>query len=500
MGNQLSTLTSIHDSLVEGNISLNNVNGNETLQAVDILIEVTESSLRKFDKLTTKEKKMMCTITNILGSASIHDVKDGSVLPAYVLTCRLKLLTVLNNLLSVGFIAKKEFENCFNGAIRRCLEFSEINILSLAVSCVISGTAALEDSYLALQICTRCQSIYPLMMTSAIKCLQLPEEPELVTSVSDDYYIMLRIFEHFSWILSQSNSTTNLKSAVSNMISSSATQNIATTVLSVMTTHLNTLSRIAVTDSASVSYAVCGLDFLLLKEKSPAHVRLVQDECRRNNLLLRLFVKIVQDIANIGNDTAKSGRQKENQVRRPLCLELDNARVPSVVGPWGVCAEYANQEIQLDMMKALLCALCIGSDDNTNFLLRSLPNGFRQLLSADVPVTKFVGWTESPSSNLTDLSGGTRDSITESSVTRQNSVDVQRLRSPQLLVTSMLLHTSDIMVNLSAPKGNSWHVIFDYLAMSSVETPLLYWNQGMFQILHDELMECLITYDRIASR
>jgi hypothetical protein len=543
MGNKTSTLASIHDSLLDGTISLKNVGGNESIQALDAMQEVIAVSVGKFDKLSSKEKKMMCSICNVLGNtqffagASTNNIgSDNNTSKALLVICRLKVLAILNDMLSVGFIAKKEFENCFSSGIRKLVERDDVDpdVLSLVLSCVVTGISAMDDNHAALQVCVRCQSMYPSMMSSVLKSfkhLSASSDDERAAEISHaQYYPLLRLFDHYSWILTQ-NSASNLKAAMSSLMSSSTVSSLTATILGLIATNLNSLSKLAVIDVPSVSYAACGLIFFLIKEKAKSILLMIQDECRKNGLLLQAFAKIVRDLTSdihqtTSNSYTESPRANETQFRRPLCMLLGSVRSQFSTGPWGACVEFVTGEIQTDMLKSIVCALCIGCDDNSSFLLRSLPKGFKHLLFSDAPITKFVGWTGSAQSSESavenvnsannsgdDATASTPDSMSVVDPTKRKPFSTgivntsrsspypNQLRSPQQqLATSMLLHVSGIASSIGHTKGNAWHVVFDQLLASHVSTPLLIWNPDMLFLLNSRLQQCVEAYGRSSQR
>lgn len=288
MGNKSSSLAQVHDSLLEGKVSINNMRGDETIQSLDVLIEVIHNSLTHFEKLGSKEKKMLCSIATFLGNEVGLPVKQAQM-PAVVRGCRIKMLTAIFHLMSEPSICKKEFEPCMLRGVSRCFELDDVDILSLSMSCLLVGLHHADDSYFALQLCLALEKhgVYIKMLqiisyTASVVRQEVQQqqqqendllahaatiEPSTSTSTIPNYifFPFLRLYDHLVW-LNAAIRHFNLCTHQYTNATMTTMNNLYHSVLRFMSFHISDLGHLVRCSNSAVSYAASVLLISLLRD------------------------------------------------------------------------------------------------------------------------------------------------------------------------------------------------------------------------------------------
>lgn len=145
MGSKASSLSSVHEAIIQGKVSINSIRGDETLHSLDTVIEIADSIVEIPEKsISSKDKKMIVNIFNALGNEvgiPVYDPAVGTIVTA----CRLKVLSALMRFLSLSFISKQEFEQCFVRGLSNCLRLDDFDVVSLTICCIVKAVDCMDD-------------------------------------------------------------------------------------------------------------------------------------------------------------------------------------------------------------------------------------------------------------------------------------------------------------------------------------------------------------------
>ena len=303
IGRKVSSLSAVHDAVVDGKLSVNNLRGDETMHLIDTLADVVEDSLENEDKLSAKDKKMLCAITAVLGNEvglPTVQVLMGSVVKA----CRIRILGVLNRLLSVSWISKKELDSCFSRGLCKCFELEDVDVMSMAFCCLSIGIEAQEDPAQCLLMCsqggTGGGSAYASMgLIIPFTCnllKQLPQPP------SHNYFPFLRLFDHFAWILHScrrlissggvpaSGGGGSSAPSLSSQMSFAQISMLFSNIQCIVESFLMPLSELVRSKIPAVSYSAANLIIILLKETdNPKYCSSIQVLCEVCPLFIQCY-------------------------------------------------------------------------------------------------------------------------------------------------------------------------------------------------------------------
>jgi hypothetical protein len=403
-GSQEAALVAASDTISEGKVSINNVTGSESILYLDSLIDVIESCSENVDILNAKEKKLLCNIATSLASEAGALIMEP-LMASIIQTCRVKVLSILLQLLAVPFIAKKEYDAIFSRGLIKCLGYEDTKIASMTLCCISSGMFALEDDVLRTSVCLAMdRHEYYAKLGSIIACTAdhiADPSPEV-----RDLYPFMRACEQLNMVLR----LTSLPTVTSSPLGQGALM-LRGKILDMLQKRLPALIKLVPHEYRPISYDAIVLLINLLNGHNVATCIQIQEWFRYSGSLIKLLHIAVRNI--IALEISESTDTSESDTSRGLEADFGRESIGTAENPGWILVQYGkvptnrpacidDEEIQyleseqstpeqhLDSLKCFVALLCIGNVENMNVIFRALPEGFRASLSSKAEVTRFV--------------------------------------------------------------------------------------------------------------
>jgi hypothetical protein len=266
MGNKSSVaLLSIYDDILSHRISLGNIHGDETLQQLENILDCVDSYSGDFSNLNSKDTKLLASVASLLANEFGRDGSASS--PVVVKACKLKAMASIYRLLCIPIVSRNALEGCTAGLVN-CIDISNLELSSLAISCICTGLVSVDDESFKLSICLQLEKIgcYEKLLLIIDKVAYF--KMKLVNGSL--LYNLLIILEHFVWLLGEPSLQP------SSALTSSSLKLFQTRVVAKIVKHLNALFELTRHSESPVRFAVTMLLIQILNGQERKLCSLIQ--------------------------------------------------------------------------------------------------------------------------------------------------------------------------------------------------------------------------------